>query len=119
MDLRENKAEQMLQEYVARERGRSVKVQLKGTDETLNRPKTHILHFNLTKAVSYAAAAAILLFLKKLLLYQQETKVYGYMNHKPVTDKQQAIDLTQQMFDELAVADGKMAEEILTDLFKL
>lgn len=119
MDLRENKAEQMLQEYVARERGRSVKVQLKGTDETLNRPKTHILHFNLTKAVSYAAAAAIPVILGAMLLYNQETKVYGYINHTPITDKQQAIDLTQQMFDELAVADGKMAEEILTDLFKL
>ena len=119
MDLRENKAEQMLQEYVARERGRSVKVQLKGTDETLNRPKTHILHFNLTKAVSYAAAAAIPVILGAMLLYNQETKVYGYINHTPITDKQQAIDLTQQMFDELAVADGKTAEEILTDLFKL
>ena len=116
MDLRENKAEQILQEYAARERGRSVKVQLKGTKEPLNRPKPHTLHFNLAKAASYAAAVAII---GAMLLYQQETKVYGYMNHKPVTDKQQAIDLTQQMFDELAVADGKTAEEILTDLFKL
>ena len=119
MDLRENKAEQILQEYVARERGRSVKVQLKGTDETLNRPKPHKLHFNLAKAASYAAAVAIPAIIGGMLLYQQEPKVYGYMNHKPVTDKQQAIDLTQQMFDELAVADGKTAEEILTDLFKL
>lgn len=119
MDLKENRAEQMLQEYVARERGRSVKVQLKGTDETLNRPKPHKLHFNLAKAASYATAVAIPAIIGGMLLYQQEPKVYGYMNHKPVTDKQQAIDLTQQMFDELAVADGKTAEEILTDLFKL
>ena len=115
MDLRENKAEQMLQEYVARERDRSVKVQLKGTKEPLNRPKPHKLHCNLAKA----AAVAIPAIIGAMLLYQQEPKVYGYMNHKPVTDKQQAIDLTQQMFDELAVADRKTAEEILTDLFKL
>lgn len=119
MDLKEIKAEQMLQEYVARERGRSVKVQLKGTDETLNRPKPRTLRFNLAKAASCAAAVAIPAIIGAMLLYNQETKVYGYINHKPVTDKQQAIDLTQQMFDELAVADGKAAEDILTDLFKL
>ena len=119
MDLKENRAEQMLQEYVARERGRSVKVQLKGTDETLNRPKPRTLRFNMAKTAGYAAAVAIPAIIGGMLLYQQEPKVYGYMNHKPVTDKQQAIDLTQQMFDELAVADGKTAEEILTDLFKL
>lgn len=119
MDLKENKAEQMLQEYVARERGRSVKVQLKGTDETLNRPKPRTLRFNPAKAASYAAAVAIPVIVGAMLLYNQETKVYGYINHKPVTDKQQAIDLTQQMFDELAIADGKAAEDIFTDLFKL
>ena len=119
MDLKENKAEQMLQEYVARERGRSVKVHLLGTEETLTRPKTHILHFNLTKAVSYAAAAAIPVSLGAMLLYNQETKVYGYINHTPVTDKQQAIDLTQQMFDNLAIADGQDAEDILEGLLKL
>ena len=119
MDLKENKAEQMLQEYVARERGRSVKVHLRGTEETLTRPKTHILHFNLTKAVSYAAAAAIPVILGAMLLYNQETKIYGYINHTPVTDKQQAIDLTQQMFDNLAIADGQDAEDILEGLLKL
>lgn len=119
MDLKENKAEQMLQEYVARERGRKVNVQLRGAEETLNRPKPRTLHFNPAKAASYAAAVAIPVILGAMLLYNQETKVYGYINHKPVTDKQQAIDLTQQMFDELAVVDGKAAEDILTDLFKL
>ena len=119
MDLKGNKAEQMLQEYVARERGRSMNVQLRGTEETPTRPKTHILHFNLAKAVSYAAAAAIPIILGAMLLYNQETKVYGYINHTPVTDKQQAIELTKQMFNDLAVADGKPAEDILTDLFKL
>ena len=59
MDSKENRAEQMLQEYVARERGRSVKVHLWGAEETLNRPKPRTLHFNLAKAVSCAAAAAI------------------------------------------------------------
>ncbi len=119
MDSKENRAEQMLQEYVARERGRSVKVQLKGTDETLNRPKPRTLHFNLAKAVSCAAAAAIPVILGAMLLYNQETKVYGYINHTPVTDKQQAIDLTQQMFDNLAIADGQDAEDILEGLLKL
>ena len=119
MDLKENKAEQMLQEYVARERGRNVKVQLKGTDETLNRPKPRTLRFNLAKAASCAAAVAIPAIIGAMLLYNQETKVYGYVNQKPVTDKQEAIELTLQMLDELAVTDGKTAEDIFTDLFKL
>ena len=119
MDSKENRAEHMLQEYVARERGRSVKVHLWGAEEPLNRPKPRTLHFNLAKAVSCAAAAAIPVILGAMLLYNQETKVYGYINHTPVTDKQQAIDLTQQMFDNLAIADGQDAEDILEGLLKL
>ena len=119
MDLKENKAEQMLQEYVARERGRKVNVQLRGAEETLNRPKPRTLRFNLAKAVSCAAAVAIPAIVGAMLLYNHETRVYGYVNQKPVTDKQEAIELTLQMLDELAVTDGKTAEDIFTDLFKL
>lgn len=74
MDLKENKAKQMLQEYVARERGRSVKVQLKGTDETMNRPKPRTLRFNLAKAASCAAAVAIPAIIGAMLLYNQDRK---------------------------------------------
>lgn len=119
MDLKENRAEQMLQEYVARERGRKVNVQLRGAEETLNRPKPRTLRFNLAKAASCAAAVAIPAIIGAMLLYNQETRVYGYVNQKPVTDKQEAIELTLQMLDELAVTDGKTAEDIFTDLFKL
>ena len=119
MDLKENKAEQMLQEYVARERGRKVNVQLRGAEETLNRPKPRTLHFNPAKAATCAAAVAIPAIIGAMLLYNQETRVYGYVNQKPVTDKQEAIELTLQMLDELAVTDGKTAEDIFTDLFKL
>lgn len=109
MDYNKNRAEDILQQYVSVQRGKSVEI---GLHQVRQRPAGYV--------VKFAAVLAVPVLLGLMVLVPGEEKIYGYVNEVPVTDRQEALELTKKMIDEMSVADGNMEDgDILGSLFKL
>lgn len=114
MEWNEKRTEEVLQQYVAAQRRQTVEVKLKGAGAG----KNLLWGFRPAVVARYSVAVAASLVLGVFLLLNEPQKVYGYINEVPVTDKAQAVELSQQMFEDLALGMAP-AEDALDNLLKL
>lgn len=112
MELKEKRADEILQQYVACQRQKGVAVKLREPG------RKRIYGYSASLVARYSVAVAASIVLGVFILLDQPQKVYGYINEVPVTDKAQAMELSQKMFEGLALGMAP-AEDALENLFKL
>lgn len=119
MDWKEKRADEALEQYVARARATRVNVRLHGTADGKALPKrSAVSDVRRGMVWGYSVAAAAVVVLGLFVLVERPQKVYGHVNGIPVTDREEAIRHSQQMFEDLAVGMAP-AEDVLGNLFSL
>ena len=108
MEWKENRAEVFLREYAGKKRREGVEVRLHTSDG--------VWDGKIKKVVGYAVAAAVVLGM--FVLFNSEPTVYGYVNERPITSKEEAVECSRMMFEDLAVGMAP-AEEFLENMFSL
>lgn len=108
MEWKENKAEVFLREYAGKKRNERVEVRLHTSGRGLD--------VGVKRFVGYAVAAAVVLGM--FVLLNSEPTVYGYVNERPITSKEEAVECSRMMFEDLAVGMAP-AEEFLENMFSL
>lgn len=127
MEWKEKRADEALEQYVARARTARVQVRMHGEPagkDAVNTFSTGVTAVRgkrwSSRGVSWgypvAAAAAVVLGL--FVLADRPQKIYGHVNGVPVTDREEAIRHSRQMFEDLAVGMAP-AEDVLGNLFSL
>ena len=112
MELKEKRADEILQQYVVLQRQKGVAVKL------MEPGGKRIFGYSASFIARYSVAVAASIVLGLFILLDQPQKVYGYINEVPVTDKVQAMELSREMFDDLALGLAP-AEDALENLLKL
>lgn len=107
------RADEILSRYAQVKRSERVEIKLHDV-------QTHKENLGLRRRVmlvaGYAVAAAVVLGV--FVLVERPQRIYGHVNGVPVTDKEEAIRHSRQMFEDLAVGMAP-AEEMLGNLFSL
>lgn len=119
MEWKEKRADEALEQYVARARALRVNVRLHeeaGGKAAAGRSTVSGVKRGMVWGYSVAAAAVVVLGL--FVLVERPQKIYGHVNGVPVTDREEAIRHSQQMFEDLAVGMAP-AEDVLGNLFSL
>lgn len=114
MEWKGNRADEALEQYVARARAARVNVRLHETAG--GKSAVSGMRRGLVWGYSVTAAAVVLLGL--FVLVDRPQKIYGYINEVPVTDREEAIRHSKQMFEDLAIGMAP-AEDVLDNLFSL
>lgn len=114
MEHRRNDADAVLRQYAARAREENVSIQLHKVPD--GRPVISGMKRGIIWGYSVVAAAVVVLGL--FVLVERPQKIYGHMNGVPITDREEAIRHSQQMFEDLAVGMAP-AEDVLDNLFSL
>lgn len=119
MEWKEKRADEALEQYVVRARATRVNVRLHGTADGKAAAKRSTVS-GVRRGVlwGYSVAAAAVVVLGLFVLVERPQKVYGHVNGIPVTDREEAIRHSQQMFEDLAVGMAP-AEDVLGNLFSL
>lgn len=112
MEWKQKRSEEVLQQYVAAQRQQRVEVKLREPGESL------LWGVRPAVVARYSVAMAASLVLGMFVLLNKPQKVYGYINEIPITNKVQAMELSQQMFEDLALGMAP-AEDALDNLLKL
>ena len=108
MEWKENKAEVFLREYAGKKRNERVEVRMHTSGSGLD--------VGVKRFVGYAVAAAVVLGM--FVLFNSEPTVYGYVNERPITSKEEAVECSRMMFEDLAFGMAP-TEEILENMFNL
>lgn len=113
MEWKGKRADEFLSRYAQVKRSERVEIKLHDV-------QTHKENLGLRRRVmlvaGYAVAAAVVLGV--FVLVERPQRIYGHVNGVPVTDKEEAIRHSRQMFEDLAVGMAP-AEEMLGNLFSL
>ncbi len=113
MEWKGKRADEILSRYAQVKRSERVEIKLHDV-------QTHKENLGLRRRVmlvaGYAVAAAVVLGV--FVLVERPQRIYGHVNGVPVTDKEEAIRHSRQMFEDLAVGMAP-AEEMLGNLFSL
>ncbi len=112
MELKDKRADEIMQQYVALQRQKGVAVKLREPGEK------RVFGYSASLVARYSVAVAASLVLGLFILLDEPQKIYGYINEVPVTDKVQAMELSQKMFENLALGMAP-AEDALENLLKL
>lgn len=112
-------ADEALEQYVARARATRMNVRLHGTaDGMVAAKRSAVSGVKRGLAWGYPVAVAAAVVLGLFVLVDRPEKVYGHVNGVPVTDREEAIMHSRQMFEDLAVGMAP-AEDVLGNLFSL
>lgn len=119
MDWKEKRADEALEQYVARARASKVQVRLhEVADGKAAAGMSTVSGVRRGMVWGYSVAAAAVVVLGLFVLVERPQKIYGHVNGVPVTDREEAIRHSQQMFEDLAVGMAP-AEDVLGNLFSL
>ena len=108
MEWNANKAEVLMREYAAKKRSEGVNVKLHTSGP--------VWDGRMRRVIGYAVAAAVVLGV--FVLFDSEPTVYGYVNERPITSREEAVEYSSIMFEDLAVGMAP-AEEFLENMFSL
>ena len=108
MEWKENKAEMLLREYAGKKRSEEVNVRLHTSG--------FVLDGRMRRIVGYVVAAAVVFGV--FVLFDNEPTVYGYVNERPITSREEAVEYSRIMFEDLALGMAP-AEEFLENMFSL
>ena len=108
MEWKENKAEEILQKYAWKKKSAGVNVRLHTSGA--------VLDGKMQRIIGYAVAAVVVLGV--FVLFDSEPTVYGYVNERPITSREEAVECSRMMFEDLAVGMAP-AEKFLENMFSL